>query len=175
MSDDRPEPQYGEYATPEQQAAAMGRPYVSPAQQAATEEAARQAMSQVVIARPTGYANRFLTVLLLALGALALVERIPTYFSYAASFRGTFASTPLASVTVPASLDAAGIPTLIANVVLFAATVLVSILLLRRGRVSFYVPIVGAVLYGIAGLLIVQLYAPSVMTQLVTLAGTTGG
>ncbi|HEX4057511.1 MAG TPA: DUF6264 family protein [Galbitalea sp.] len=175
MTDDRPRPEYGEYATPEQQAAAMGRPYISPVEHAATEQAAREAMSQVVVARPTGYANRFFTVFLLGLGILTLIERIPTYFSYASSFKGSLAATQFASIKVPSSLDGAGVPTLIANIVLLVATAIVSIWVLRRGHASFYIPIIGAILFGIVGLVLVVLYAPTLLPQLSELASTTTG
>jgi hypothetical protein len=175
MTDDRGLPEYGEYATPEQQAAAMGRVYVPPEQIAAENAIAEHTMSQVGVARPSGYANRFFTLLLLAIGALTLIERIPTYFSYASSFKGEAQLSGLGAITVPSSVDGAGIPTLIANIVLYAATVLLSILAIRRGRLSFYIPIVGAIVFGLVGVLIISLYAPGLLSQVSALMSETSG
>lgn len=174
MTDDRPMPEYGEYATPEQQAAAMGRVYVPPEQLAAEQAIAEHTMTQVTVARPPNYANRFLTVFLLALGAVTMIEMIPFYFNYASLFKGQVAL-GFGSITVPSSVDGAGIPTLIANVVLYGASAVLSVIALRRGRLSFYIPIAGAVLfYLIAGILI-TIYAPGLESQLQDLAAKTTG
>jgi hypothetical protein len=166
MTDDRPRPEYGEYATPEQQAAAMGRVYISPAEAAAREQAAREAMAKVTIAQPTSYANRFFTVFLLGLGALTLIEQLTAYFNYASTWKGELASTPFASLSVPSSVDSAGIPTLIANIVLYLATAVVSIVVLRRGHTSFYIPIVGAVVFSAVSLVLLSVYAPHFLPEI---------
>ena len=174
MTDDRPAPEYGEYATPEQQAAAMGRVYVPPEQVAAEQAIGDSAMSQVTLARPPGYANRFFTMFLLAVGGLYLIEMIPTYFNYASVFKGQVAL-GLGSLTVPSSVNAAGVPTLIANVVLYGATVLLSVLTLRRGRVSFYIPIAGAVLFYLVAGILIYVYAPGLAQELQDLGSKTSG
>ena len=165
MSDDRPLPQYGEYATPEQQAAAMGRKYVAPEPEM-DPAAPAQVLPQAYLARPPGYANRFLTVFLLGLGAVSLLGNIPTFFSLATALKGAATAAGVASVTVPASANAAGIPILIANVVVYLAAVLLSIRALRRGRVSFYIPVAGFVIFVLVAWVIVAIYIPGYVAQL---------
>jgi hypothetical protein len=172
MTEDRPRPEYGEYATPEQQAAAMGRKYVAPEPEPTAPAAV---LPQVVLARPPGYANRFFTVFLLGLGAITLIERIPAYFSYASSFKGEVTAMGYPSVTVPSSLDAAGIPTLVANIALFAATILISTWALRRGRISFYIPIAGAIIYSLVTLILISVYAPGLINQILTAVSPASG
>jgi hypothetical protein len=174
MTDDRPMPEYGEYATPEQQAAAMGRVYVPPEQVAAEQAIAEHAMTQVTLARPPSYANRFFTVFLLGLGAVTLIEMIPIYFNYASLFKGQIAL-GLGSLTVPSSINGAGIPTLIANVVLYGASVVLSVLAIRRGRLSFYIPLAGAILFYLIAAILVTVYAPGLESQLQDLTSKTSG
>lgn len=163
MSDDRPRPAYGEYATPEQQAAAMGRQYVPPEPVTAIPDAV---LPQASIARPPGYANRFLTVFLLGLGALTLFGNAPTYFNYATAIRGALSAAGMSSIMVPSSLNAVGVPTLIANVVIYLATVVVSVLVMRRGRVSFYIPLVGWAVFIIVSVILIAAIAPGYVSQL---------
>ncbi|MEJ1229530.1 MAG: DUF6264 family protein [Galbitalea sp.] len=163
MTDDRPAPQYGEYATPEQQAKAMGRPYVAPAPQ--TEPAAPVEPGQAAAAPPGGYANRFFTIFLLGLGALTLLSNVPTYFNYAASLKSALSLAGVSDATVPSSVNAIGVPTLVAHVVLYVATILVSLWALRRGRVSFYIPIVGWLVFLLVSATLVAIFAPGYLSQ----------
>jgi hypothetical protein len=162
MTDDRPLPEYGEYATPEQQAAAMGRAYVPPSSEPPTPE---PTLPTANIARPTGYANRFFTVFLLGFGALNLFANVPGYVNLATTLKG-FASASEMSLTVPASINAAGIPIVIANVVLYGLTVFLSVLAIRRGRASAYIPILGFFVFVAAVLIIISVVSPSFLTQL---------
>jgi len=165
MTDDRPRPEYGEYATPEQQAAAMGKKYVPPAPEPDPQVLAA-VLPQAYVARPQGYANRFITVFLLGLGALSLFSNIPNYLNLATAVKGAMAASLASTVQVPAAVNAAGIPVLIANVVIYAAAVLLSVFAIRRGRVSFYIPLVGFVVFSLVFGLIVGIYAPGYYTQL---------
>jgi hypothetical protein len=187
MTDDRPRPQYGEYATPEQQAAAMGLTYVPPGPGSTTSEPApgaalgaapgsasgsttgaptdRPVATPAYADRQPGYANRFFTVFLLGLGALTLLGDAPLYFNFASSLRTAYASMA-PSVTVPASVGATGIPILMANIVIYAATVALSVFALRRGRVSFYIPILGFVVFVLSMSIILGIMAPSFISGL---------
>jgi Family of unknown function (DUF6264) len=163
MTDDRPKPQYGEYATPEQQAAAMGHAYVPPAPE---PPAAAPVQAPVYSGRPSGYANRFLTIFLLALGALSLFSNVPAYLNLATTVKGFMTASGASSVPVPSSINAAGVPILIANVVIYAATVLLSAFALRRGRPAAYIPVLGFLLFGIVGGILLAVYAPAYFSQL---------
>lgn len=174
MTDDRPKPEYGEYATPEQQATAMGRVYVPPEQVAAEQAIGDRTMSQVTLAPGSGYANRFFTLFLLAVGALNLIEMTPAYFNYAALFKTPIA-VGIGTVTVPSSVGGAGIPTLIANVVIYGAAVALSALALRRGKLSFYIPIAGAILFYLVFLILIYAYAPGLAREVQDLVSKSSG
>ena len=165
MSDEIPRPQYGEYATPEQQAAAMGKPWPPPPEPEAEPAAPEPAGYRPAYAtRQPGYANRFFTVFLLGFGGLMLFGDIPIYTNFASALKGAYASSGY-SITVPASLAAAGIPILITNVVLYAVTVVFSVLAMRRGRASFYIPVVGFIVFVIAASVITAIVSPAFAAQ----------
>ncbi|HEX4444716.1 MAG TPA: DUF6264 family protein [Galbitalea sp.] len=167
MTDDRPRPQYGEYATPEQQAEAMGHKYVPPAPEPTTP-APDTTVAPAYLNRQPGYANRFLTVFLLAIGALSLFSNVPAYLSLASTLRTAMAASGTSSASVPSSVNTAGVPILIANVVIYVATLLFSVVMMRRGRTSGYIPVVGFLLFVLVAAILLALYAPSFVTQLGT-------
>jgi hypothetical protein len=168
MSDERPRPQYGEYATPEQQAAAMGKKYVPPVPEPVaappTPTNAGATYARPYPQRQPGYVNRFFTVFFLGLGALMLFADAPVYLNFASALRGAYESSGI-SITVPSSLNPAGIPILVANVILYLASVLLSILALRRGRIAFYIPVVGFIVFAITAGIIVTAISPAFATQ----------
>ena len=170
MSDERPRPQYGEYATPEQQAAAMGQKYVPPAPApeppAAEPTAAERATAQAYPQAQTGYANRFLTIFLLGLGALNLFSSVPGYLSLASTLKSVMSVYSTSSISVPASVNAAGVPILIANVVIYGLTVWLSALRMRRGRASVYIPILGFFVFALVFGILLAVYSPGYVSQL---------
>ena len=162
MTDERPRPEYGEYATPEQQAAAMGHRYVPPEPVSAPPAPPAPAP---YVGRPSGYANRFFTIFLLGLGALSLFENVPTFLNLATALKTAATTAGMASTTVPSSVNGAGIPILVANVVIYLAAVLLSILALRRGRTSFYIPVVGFAVFILVASILIVAYAPRYFAQ----------
>lgn len=160
MTDDRPKPQYGEYATPEQQAAAMGHVYVPPtAPEPATDVAPDYP-------RQSSYVGRFVTIFLLALGGLNLVTGVPTYLDLTSTLRAAAEVSGTSLHNLPSSVNGAGIPIIIANVVIYALTVLWAMFALRRGRASVYIPIVGFFVFGLVLCVLLVLYAPGYFTAL---------
>jgi hypothetical protein len=157
VTDERPKPEYGEYATPEQQAAAMGRTYVPPTD----EPKVAPAMAIEPFPTPSaGYINRFFTVFLLGFGALNLLGDVPAYFNLVSVLNGAYSSAGL-SIVVPSGVNHAGIPILIANILIYAATVVWAVITLRRGRVSFYIPILGFLLFVAVAYILILIFAPS--------------
>jgi hypothetical protein len=181
MTDERPRPQYGEYATPEQQAVAMGKKYVPPAPEPIAppptnlpgnplhpdaEHPADHVSAGIYPRRQAGYANRFLTVLMLALGGLNLLTDVPGYLNLTSAFKAFMKAYGTTGVAVPASINGAGIPVIIANVVLYGLTVFLSVLALRRGRVAVYIPILGFVVFALVVGILISIYAPGYLTEL---------
>ena len=152
MSDQpRPRPQYGEYATPEEQRARIRQPEaamahvpepvahapVAPATRAAVEPRSRMT-------------DRIVTFALLAYGLVNVVTTFPALIDY-----GSYADTvfKLMNVDVELTDPAAGRPWGIAAAFVlaigWAVTALVSWWSLRRGRRTWWIPVVGAIVFTI--------------------------
>lgn len=145
MTDPRPRPQYGEYATPEQQRAARGLP-AADAAASAVHAAPPTAPATTVGPQPTRLADRVLTAVLLAYGLVTVVSAIPQLVDFTA-----FAET---------WMDVAGVAGEFTNVAqgslwggigagVFVAgwllTAGVSWWSLSRRRVTWWIPLVGAI------------------------------
>lgn len=140
MSDGRPSglPEYGEYATPEEQAAASGvQPHWDPPVVAEPEPAGAAPQRWDVV----------LTIVLVAIGTFITINSIAGYADlpgtlaqiYAAyGYEGAVASAELASRV--------GIVLSIVNPALLVIAVVISAARLRAGRVTFWVPLlIGAI------------------------------
>lgn len=161
----RPRPQYGEYATAEEQRARIrrpdathaldtGQPVMSSAEPAPAVPAADGAAGAPPRPRTV---DRIVTIALLAYGLFTVVSSFPAFLDYAA-----YAETMFAVVGADAELadPAAGRPWGIAAAILLAvgwiATALVSWWSLRRGRVTWWIPLVAGVVFTFAaGMLMV--------------------
>jgi hypothetical protein len=148
MTDDRPPPQYGEYATPEQQAAAMGKRYVAPPA-AETRVIVPGVPAPGVVSeegeRPSlrlggNLIDRFVTIFQLGIGLVFLLSS--DYFRLsedANSGMEELGFTQKISVTI----DQYGWVILAVNIVLLFLTFAWAFAWLRRGRLAFYIPFVG--------------------------------
>ena len=162
----RPRPQYGEYATPEEQRARIRQPDATHAL-----ETGRPVMPAADAAPPAGPAafgatagpprprtvDRVATIALLAYGLFTVVTSFPAFLDY-----GAYAETMFAVMGVDAELTdpAAGRPWGIAAALVLAvgwiATALVSWRSLRCGRLTWWIPLVaGAVFTFAAGMLMI--------------------
>ena len=154
MSDDhtnpppRPAPQYGEYATPQQQAAAMGREYVAPAPTPVPATAAHPAAAarQGQLPEFGHLVDRFATVVQLGVGLLSLITS--DWFDFATDTNVAFAKAGIA-LKVPTVVDHYGWVLLGANILFLAATMVWAYARLRRGRRAYFIPFVGYCAFGI--------------------------
>jgi len=141
----RPRPQYGEYATPEQQRAAIRQP--EPAAPAPVDAPhPPTAPATTVAARPTRTADRIITVALLVYGLVTVVSAIPQLVDFTAfaktwmevaGVEGEFTNTAQGALWggVGATVFAVG----------WVLTAVLSWWSLARGRVSWWIPLVGAI------------------------------
>lgn len=150
MSDDdaRPRPQYGEYASPEEQRARIQRPEVTEALEAGVAPAPEPAAESAPAAnRARGpLADRVATFVLLVYGLISVISTItqlldfPGYAERAAQILGVDATyTALSTGYVWGA---------VASVVYAIGYLLTAALTwrrLRRGRIAFWVPLVGFV------------------------------
>ena len=158
MTDDRPRPQYGEYATPEQQAAAMGQAYVPPSAEPQRPNVPEP--REYVQQRPGSYAGRVITIFLLVIGGLNLVTTVPTDLDLSKALEAASTAYGSSLPSLPSSINGAGIPVLIANIVLYLLTLLWAVWAMRRGRPAVYIPIVGFLVFAVVVCVILVLYAP---------------
>ena len=159
----RPRPQYGEYATPEQQAAAAGIPYRPHAHAAPPHGQVPAAVppppahdTRVGAPGPTSVqasSRRWdfvLSSLLLGYGLFSVIIGSAQYTDLAGLINtqlyspqkiGTFVASPLS--------ERLGVVLVVSQIVLYVLTAAFTIARLRAGRIAFWIPVCGALLFGI--------------------------
>jgi hypothetical protein len=188
MSDERPRPQYGEYATPEQQAHAMGKRPIPPLRHLPEMPPPPDPAKRVVdptqlpnstkapdptnrVLDPTqgiGSAprvaghpvDRVFTIVLLGLGLFQLLDSIQGYLDFRVALNQLATQFGL-SYAAPAAAAQAGYWILASNVVLLVLTAVVAIRFVRSSRIAFYVPLIGYLLFEIVMVTIVMTIVPS--------------
>ena len=183
----RPRPQYGEYATPEEVAAARGMTLAE--LRGATEQVARLAEPLPPVAsgsrrspssasprpapgpigRPVAggrphQTNHLLTILLLVFGIWNTVTSIPSFLDLGGSLSQGLQAAGYGSVAFGPTAHVAGIVLLVFSFLVLIAAVGLSLQRIRRGRGSVWVPLVGAAVW-VVGL---------VLAMVVVVANTPG-
>lgn len=176
-ADDRPRPQYGEYATPEEVAEARGplpvdptdpvsrlaAPIANPSSARAAKPAARPSprlsaapppRGEPVAARHPRQANNLITVLLLIVGIWNTVTSIPSFLDFGPVLSQGVELAGYGTVSFGAIAHTAGIVLLVTSLLLLIAAVGVSLRLIRTGRRSVWVPVVAAALYLVASIVV---------------------
>lgn len=194
MTDSRPRPQYGEYASPEEQAKAIGIPFQKSharpkptEQQVLTEHPAPTAPAPVSeehggaadVAeqdskeKTRGPRDTVLTVVLLGLGLAWVLLSIPGTSDLAGTLDRTYALQGYTGHYGPVALASTlGLIINISSIVLWGVTCAVSIAVLRRHRRAFYIPVIGAAISGIVVIaltLVAMLNDPGLLAYLGTL------
>lgn len=161
MSDENPaappRPQYGEYATPEEQRARIRQPDVTAALEAGrtavpvTAVPAGREAAAAVAEPPVRRIDRIITFALLAYGLVTVITSIPALADYSTYTDTVF---DLLGVSVDLADPAAGRPWGIAAAVVMAVgwllTAVVSWWSVRRGRLSWWIPVVGGIVFTFA-------------------------
>jgi hypothetical protein len=170
MSEERPRPQYGEYATPEQQAQAMGkRPIpplrVQPEMPAPPDPATRVSdpgqRAALAPAVASGHPiDRMITIVLLGLGLFQLLDSIGGFLDFRVTLNQLATAFGL-SFAAPAAATQAGYWILAANVVLLLLTAVVAIRVVRGSHIAFYIPLIGYLVFEIVMVTIVMTTVPS--------------
>lgn len=175
MSDERPRPQYGEYATPEEQRARIRQPDATfdldagKAPDAAPPAPAPTPAAGPVARNPRAM-DRVATIALLAIGLIDVLRSMPGYVDpnvLLAQVLGQFGIE--GGLADAAGARAWGAAAAIVVVVGWFTTAAVSIWNLRAGRLSFWIPLVGGVVFMfIAGALILTpvFTDPALMQQI---------
>jgi hypothetical protein len=143
-------PEYGEYATPEEQAAAMGTDI--PVVVAEQLPVAPPLMAVPVASAQPRRWDRILTIALLAMGTIFVISSTSTYADLPYSISEVYALYGFEGTHPDAELaNSVGLAINIVQVVLLIIAIVLSWFTLRRGRLSFYIPLVAGVLANIVG------------------------
>ena len=187
----RPRPQYGEYASPEEQRARIQQPApewqqpVTPAAPVVAEaaDAGIPSTKPAPEAQPAGdvlsrrrMIDRVVTISLLVYGLFNVVTSFPSFLDY-----GAYAETMFAVLGLDVTLSdpAAGRPWGIAAAVVLAigwiATALVSLWSLRRGRLTWWIPLAAGILFTLVTGVLMAVPLMSDPAVVKALLGATGG
>ncbi|MBD7956856.1 hypothetical protein H9651_04345 [Microbacterium sp. Sa4CUA7] len=151
----RPRPQYGEYATPEEQRARIAHPYATDALSAGVApETVAPAYSGPVApattsaARPTRTADRIITFVLLGYGLLTVLVSAPQMIDVAAFAQTLFQTLGVDAVmSDPAGLRGWGIAGAAVIVVGWLLTAWLSWRSLAARRLTWWIPLVGGIVF----------------------------
>lgn len=168
---DRPRPQYGEYASPEEQSQASGTPVepaVSPAQPAPQ-------LPPLVEYKPPRTWDRVLTAILIAIGAYTVLNYFGTLTNLGSVLSQAFTTAGYGEFQSEALADQLGVVATVIIVALYAISTTLALLSLRAGRVAFWIPVTAGVLAFITVLVVMmiivfadpgfQAYVESISTQ----------
>jgi len=162
MTDDRPRPQYGEYAP------------IPPAQQYPPPVLPVEPPVAPAVERPKRTWDVAISTALILLGVWDVVGSLATYADFATVMTQIFAQQQMGEFTAVALANQIGGVLNVVRVVILAITIVISLLLLSRGRRAVWVPLAGAVLSGLSlliGMYIVITADPAFATYLDTLRG----
>lgn len=152
MSEPRERPQYGEYASVDEQIAAGGHAVDPDPVAAVVPErfappvAATRVVGAPPAARPWDLA---LTVALLVLGAYSVISSIPGFLAFGSTLDELYTASGYGDYTSDSLASGIGIGILVSQSLLYVATVALSIARLRAKKLAFFVPLVGAAASGV--------------------------
>lgn len=171
MTDERPRPRYGEYATPQEQAEIVAKslppvsPLLTPGDQPnavnplsaprVDEADARQPIregSQPTVAgaasepsrKPRTW-DRILSMSLLGYGLFTVVAGMFQYADLASVIQQVYDTQDIGTFRSTGAVTTVGIVIRVGMVALWAVTALLTVRVLRSGRLSFYIPLIGGV------------------------------
>ena len=157
MSDKRERPQYGEYASVDEQIAAGGHAVeaapapVSPTTVTpATALAPPVASTRVPGAPPT--IRRWdlpLTIALLVLGGYSVISGIPGFLNFASALNDVYVASGYGEYTSTSLANGIGIGALVSQSVLYVVTVALAVARLRAKKLAFFIPLIGGLASGV--------------------------
>ena len=161
MTDPRPEPKYGQYGPV---------PTATP-----IEPPPPLAAEQVVTRAPRRTWDLFVTTALLMLGVIDVVTGFEQFAHLADALRAAYASQGFPAFTSDGLASTMGIVINVVRVTVLVAAIGLSLLRIRRGRLAFWIPLVGAAVAGlsvVACVLIVILNDPALAAYVANQSAT---
>ena len=152
----RPRPQYGEYATPQEQAKIIAEslppvssllvPHVTPTSPKVPDAVTRVSTPEPSAPRRPRRWDFILSAALLGYATINVIAQLVARDTLAAVAKQFFISQGIGDYTPTALAASLGNALNVITLALFLLTVLVTVWTLRRGRVAFWVPIAGGAL-----------------------------
>ena len=142
----RPRPQYGEYATPEEQRSRIRQPDPVLLPPVEPVPVAPRPGPVAGPARPPLRSDRLVTLILLGMGAVNVLFSAPSFFDLSGAFTRT-----MATMGIPGEFTNTGAAQLwgaiaaVSLVVGYLVTAFAAWRRLRAGRISWWIPLVGAI------------------------------
>ncbi|MDQ1575465.1 MAG: hypothetical protein QOH55_615 [Microbacteriaceae bacterium] len=178
-SESRPRPQYGEYATPEEQRSRIQVPHehahAEPVPMPETRESRPVARSNETPATdaprtPLRTADRVATVALLAFGLFNVGTTVPGMLNLSLTLNAAFQQAGIGTYTPTPIANEIGIGVVVLYVAGWLMTAILAALSLRKGRITFWIPLVAGVIIGLVTVVcvIVLLLGDPAFTQYIT-------
>jgi hypothetical protein len=152
--DERPRPQYGEYAPegwswqppadekPQADVPPSPAPTAPPAQQVAPEASAHGA-ADAPARRPAPTWDRIITIALLAFGAFGAWDTARSMQQLGLQIQTTYGMLGIGDFTPPEWLSTLSVVGIVVQLSLYAAVLGLTILRMRRRRIAFWIPLTG--------------------------------
>jgi hypothetical protein len=140
----RPRPAYGEYATPEQQAAAMGKVYAPPP---STPPVLAPPPGAPAVPAPANAMrwNVLISAVLLGWGLFNVISELITPLDLTAPIKAFYTQQGLGTFTPTTLSSKLDVVINVANVVIFLLVLVLTYRRLRRGRAAAFIPLLGGV------------------------------
>jgi hypothetical protein len=152
----RPRPQFGEYATPEEQRKAIKVPLDDTesmpveSQESPTSHISVQGGPTAHVPAKRATPDRLATMILLGIGLVTILLSMPALIDLPKSIDTAFEQLDLGNYTSTALGSALGWTALVVSVALWGVALWLSLRALRRGRVAWWIPLVFGVVANIA-------------------------
>jgi len=147
VTDERPRPQYGEYASSDEQAEAMGKPpepILAPPTASERIDSAKVPAEVVPAPRPW---DRIVTTALIAIGTFAVLTYFPTFATLGETFSQAFTIAGYGDFESESLANSAGVVLNVVMVVLYLLSLLLALRALRSGRRAFWIPLSAGVAF----------------------------
>lgn len=156
--------------------AAAPAPAAQPASMPVAEptEVSDGATPQAARPKPATRRDRFATIALLALGAFGALNLGDVFMQLSQSTAQLYALYDLGSFTPPEWLGTASTIGWVSMLSIWAITLILSIQFMQRGKLSFYIPLIGAAVSFIVLIVIMSIIVVNGMPELMTYLQTNG-
>lgn len=157
MSGSRPIPQYGEYATPEEVAALRGMPLEEVRSAAVVPAPGTPSPGPAGDATRVGF-RRYdpaITIALLVFGAVNSLQYAGPLLDFETFLEGVTVGTPTESIDFGDAARIGGIVVFAVSLVLFVVASAVSLLLMRRRKLTFWVPLAAGALVAVTWVVVI--------------------